>query len=60
VAADPLGDERRLVGAFALDERAPRDLHPVALDGSNFCSVKRARTREPTGTGEVKRTRFRP
>src|SRR3954463_16332811 len=33
VAADPLGDERRLVGAFALDERAPRDLHPVALDG---------------------------
>src|SRR5881394_3943901 len=33
VAADPVGDERRLVGAFALDERAPRDLHPVALDG---------------------------
>ena len=28
--------------------------------GSNFARVKRARTREPAGTGEVKRTRFRP
>jgi hypothetical protein len=33
---------------------------PFSCSGSNFCSVKRARTRLPTGTGEVKRTRFSP
>jgi hypothetical protein len=33
---------------------------PPSASFSNFCSVKRARTREPLGSGAVKRTRFRP
>ena len=57
----PFGDQHRLVGAFALDGRLFQvTCTPPSSSFSNFCSVKRARTREPLGSGAVKRTRFRP
>src|SRR5213075_1397102 len=40
VAADPLGHERGLVGAFALDDGAPGHLHAIALDVLEFLHGK--------------------
>ena len=57
---EPFGDQHRLVRAFALDHGVPGHLHAAVADLLELRSVKRARTREPLGTGEVKRTRFRP
>ena len=53
-----------LVAAFAFDCHLPNQLSPdipcSASSISNFCSLKRARSRLPTGTGAGKRTLLSP